>query len=120
MAINYVIQSLETLTLTNTSITFGLQPGNTEIPRCLILWAAATATVTLPPINTVLPSFTSITNFNVGNNGLSITIKSLTGQVVNVSGASATDKIWDTIVISSSGATATLIASTSDNTWYKL
>lgn len=118
MAVNYVLQGIESLTITNTQITLGYQPGNTEVSATIILWAAATATITLPPINTVLPNFTTVTNYNVGNNGLKIGIKCLTGQIVNVSGASATDKIWDTIVISSSGARATLLASVTDNTWY--
>lgn len=120
MPVNYVLQGLESLTLTSTSVTLGYLPGNTPPPEVLILWPASTATVTLPPINTILPNFTTITNYNPGNNGIILRIKSLTGQVVNISGASATDKIFDTLVISSSGARVTLLASVTDNTWYQI
>lgn len=116
--INQVLQAVEELTLTSTQVTLGFQPGMTAPPRSLVLWPGNTATVTLPPIATALPNFTTQTNYNVGALSLSITIKSLTGQIVNISGASSTDKIFDTIVISSSGAKATLAASLTDSTWY--
>ena len=120
MAINFILQSPEELTLTSTSLTLGYNPGNTYPPRVLVLWPASTATVTLPPIATALPPSGGNANYNVGAQALAITIKSLTGQIVNVSGASSTDKIFDTLVISSSGASVTLLCSLTDSTWYKI
>lgn len=119
--INFILQPIEELTLTHTSLTLGYNPGNTLPPRVLVLWPAATATVTLPPIATALPAAGSTQNYNVGNQSLMITIKSLTGQVVNISCASAaTETLNDTIVISSTNAFATLIASLTDKVWYKI
>ena len=115
--INSVLQSTEELTLTSTSITLGYQPGNTLPPRTLVVWAASGGTVTLPPIATVLPNFGTVTNYNVGNQSLSITIKSLTGQVISVSSAATTETI-ETATISSSNAKATWQASLSDLKWY--
>ena len=116
--INFIQQSPEQLTLTSTSVTLGYNPGNTYPPRVLVLYPGATATVTLPPINTTLPTATS-TNYAVGAGPLMITIKSLSGSVVNVSG-NGTDAINDAIVISSTNAVATLVASMTDKTWYKI
>jgi len=118
--INYVQQSLEELTLTSTSVTLGYSPGQTVPPGTLVLWPAATATVTLPPINTTLPT-TAGGNYTTGAQSLKISIKSLTGQVVNVSSASTTDTFGGAaIVISSSNALATFLSSTTDSKWYLL
>ena len=120
---NFIQQSQHEITITSTSVTLGYAVGNTEVPRVLVLWPAATATVTLPPIPTTIPTGTtnpvSLANYNPGAQSLIITIKSLTGQVVNLSAASG-DVFYtgDTIVISSSGARASLVSSLSDRTWY--
>lgn len=126
MAINTIQQSLDQLTLTSTSVTLGYQPGNTEVPKVLCLWAASTATVTLPPINTTIPTGTtapvSLANYNPGAQPLTIEIKCLTGSVVNVS-ASGTDKFYagdSAIVISSTGAHAAWVGSATDGVWYAI
>jgi hypothetical protein len=116
--INQILQAIEELTLTSTSVTLGFQPGNTPPPRTLTLWAGNTATVTMPPIATVLPNFTTVLNYNVGAQSLSITIKSLTGQIVNISSAATTETV-ETATISSSNAFATWQASLSDLKWYR-
>jgi len=124
--VNQIQQSPEQLTLTSTSVTLGYAPGNTEVPRVLCLWAAATATVTLPPINTTIPtgstSPASLANYAPGAQSLSVTIKGLTGSVINVSCA-GTDKFYAgdaAVVISSTGSKASWVASTTDSVWYAL
>jgi hypothetical protein len=120
MPANFVNQGLNELTLTSTSVTFGYNSGNLAPVENLVLWAASTATVTLPPIATTLPTNTN-TNYQTGAQTLKIGIKCLTGQIVNISGSAVTgDKIWDAIVISSSGAHVTLLGSLTDNTWYSI
>jgi hypothetical protein len=117
--INYIQQQPESLTITSTSITLGYLSGQIYPPGELVVWAASTCTITLPPIATTLPT-NSNTNYQVGSQTLKIGIKSLTGQIVNISGSAVTgDKIWDgQPVISSSGAHISLLGSLSDGTWY--
>lgn len=119
--INFIQQQPESLTITSTSVTLGYLSGQTYPPAELVIWAASTATVTLPPIATTLPS-NSNTNYQVGSQSLKIGIKSLTGQIVNVSGSGVTgDKIWDgQPVISSSGAHVTFLGSLADGIWYQV
>jgi hypothetical protein len=119
MPANYVQQPIQTVTITSTSITLGYLPNETPPPEELVIWAASACTVTLPPIATTLPSNTN-TNFQVGSQSMKIGIKSLTGQVINISGSQVTfDKIWDgQPVISSSGAHITFLGSLSDGAWY--
>jgi len=117
---NFIQQSLEELTLTSTSLTFGYSPGQIAPPNTLVLYSATTGVVTLPPINTVLPA-TPGSNFVPGCQALKIQIKSLTGQIVTFSSANTSEVFGGAaIVMSNTNATITLLASVTDKIWYNL
>lgn len=125
--INFVQQSQESIVVTSTSVVLGTPVGTTtgsvETPSVLILWSASAGTVTLPAINTTLPTQLG-QNYVPGSQQLKIEIKSLTGQTISVS-ANTADSFFggdvSNIIISSTGAHQTFLGTLGTNgagIWY--
>lgn len=113
---NPVSTDTNTVVNTATTLTLGFGPSQTPPPQMLVQNLSAGGTVTLPPINSVVPSPPSTTNTQPGvGDGYVIYIKSIANQ--NTTIAAASGETTDVALQTHSGDVTILQSDAQNSKW---